>query len=155
MNDIYDIKNTFLGFPINITNSLIFIIFIIWLFIYLKILFKKSELEDKLEEIVLIKKEAKNYADILIQFKKQYLESKSEIFYSKLIEILREILEEKENKNIVKMTFEEINTLDIENDLKNLIKDIYFKEYTKNVHDDTVEYRKELILKVKKIINRK
>ena len=53
------------------------------------------------------------------------------------------------------MTFEEINTLDIENDLKNLIKDIYFKEYTKNVHDDTVEYRKELILKVKKIINRK
>ena len=69
MNDIYDIKNTFLGFPINITNSLIFIIFIIWLFIYLKILFKKSELEDKLEEIVLIKKEAKNYADILIQLK--------------------------------------------------------------------------------------
>jgi hypothetical protein len=50
------------------------------------------------------------------------------------------------------MTFEEINILDIDTDLKNLIKDIYFKEYSKNVYDDTSEYRKELIVKVKKII---
>lgn len=152
MNDIYDIKGTLLWLPINIINTLIFIIFIIILFFMIKILFKKEEKTEGIVEQMVEKKEIRNYLDILNEFEKYYIDSKSDLFYSKLLEIIREILDEKENKNISKMTFEEINFLKIDNDLKNLIKDIYFKEYSKYVFDDNIDYRKDLISKVMNII---
>lgn len=152
MNDIYDIKDTLFWLPINVTNTLIFIIFIIILFFMVKILFKKEEQIEEIVEQKIEKKEKRNYLDILNEFEKDYIDSKSDVFFSKLLEIIREILDVKENKNISKMTFEEINFLKIDNDLKKLIKDIYFKEYSKYVFDDNSDYRKDLISKVKEII---
>lgn len=152
MNDIYDIKNTLLWFPINIENSLIFIIFIILLYFIIKYLLKKEEILEKIEEKIEIVKERKNYLEILNEFEINYLLSKNEIFYSKLAEIIREILEEKENKNISKMTFEEINKLKIDKSLKSLIKEVYFKEYVEHIENDSEDYRIDLIQKVKEII---
>lgn len=152
MNDIYDIKDTLLWLPINITNSLIFIVFIIVLFFILKYLLKKEEKIEEIQEEVVEKAEVKDYIDILKEFEENYMYSQSEVFYSKLLEIVREILDEKENKSISKMTFEEINNLNIDNLIKNLIKEIYFKEYMEYVTHDNHEYRKELIEKVLLII---
>jgi hypothetical protein len=94
----------------------------------------------------------KNYKELINNFEKKYLEEKTDIFYSKLSEILKEFLEERENKNISKMTFNEINKLNLEENIKNLIKNIYFKEYKQSFEDNN-EIRKNLIEEVKKIIN--
>ncbi|MDP2090346.1 MAG: hypothetical protein Q8K30_02005 [Candidatus Gracilibacteria bacterium] len=149
MNDIYDIKSTFLGLPINITNTLIFLLFIIILYYLLKLLNKKEEKIEIKPVIIEEKVVTKNYVDILNEFEKKYIDSLKDIFYSKLIEILKEIIQEKITKDISKMTFEEINKLDIDDLIKNLIKDIYFKEYMEYVIQDNYEYRKELIDKVR------
>lgn len=149
MNDIYDIKSTFLWLPINITNTLIFLLFIIILYYLLKLLNKKEEKIEIKPVIIEEKVVTKNYVDILNEFEKKYIDSLKDIFYSKLIEILKEIIQEKITKDISKMTFEEINKLDIDDLIKNLIKDIYFKEYMEYVIQDNYEYRKELIDKVR------
>jgi len=49
------------------------------------------------------------------------------------------------------MTFEEINMLKIKQNLKDLIKNIYFKEYMRKIEDNT-EIRKNLISETKKLI---
>jgi predicted AlkP superfamily phosphohydrolase/phosphomutase len=49
------------------------------------------------------------------------------------------------------MTFKEINNLELSNDLKDLIKSIYYKEYMKEI-DDNNETRKKFIEDIKKII---
>jgi hypothetical protein len=49
------------------------------------------------------------------------------------------------------MTFKEISNLDLSNDLKNLVKSIYYKEYMKDI-DDNNEIRKKMIEDIKKII---
>ena len=149
MTDIYDIKNTFLWFIFDLHYSLFYLIFIIILIILYKILNKKESVVEVKQE----KKEVKqiDFKNILKLFTQKYLEKKSEVFYSKLIEILREILERKWYKNISKMTFEEISKIKIDEDLKNLIKNIYFKEYQKSF-EDTNEKRLDFIDKIKKII---
>lgn len=149
MTDIYDIKNTFLWFVFDLHYSLFYLTFIIILIILYKILNKK-------ENVVKVKQEEKevkqiDFKNILKLFTQKYLEKKSEVFYSKLIEILREILEKKWYKNMSKMTFEEISKIKIDEDLKNLIKNIYFKEYQKSF-EDTKEKRLDFIDKIKKII---
>lgn len=152
MNDIYDIKSTFLWFPINITNTLIFLWFIIILYYLLKSLNKKEEILEIKSEVIEEKVIKKNYMDLLIEFEKKYIDSNKDLFYSKLIEILKEIIKENISKDISKMTFEEINNLNIDNLIKNLIQEIYFKEYMEYVTEDTQVYRKELIEKVLLII---
>lgn len=150
MIDIYDIKDVLLSFPVNITYSLIYLIFLIWLFIvYKKILNKNNDsLIDKRVEVI---KSTKNYYEILEKFKSNYLNENEKIFYSKLLYLLRDILEYKWEKNISKMTFEEINSLNLDNSLINLIKRIYYKEYMKEV-DDNNEIREKFIEDIKKII---
>jgi hypothetical protein len=49
------------------------------------------------------------------------------------------------------MTFEEIKNLKLKQNLKDLIKKIYFKEYAKQIEDNN-EIRKQLILDVKGLI---
>jgi len=149
MNDIYDIKNTLLGFPINMIYSLIFISTIIVIIVLIRYFLKREPKEKIVKEVMKKQKEQKNYEELLMTFEKEYITYKSDIFYSKLIEILREILEDKENKNISKMTFSEINFLNIDDDLKKLIKDIYYKEYTRLITGDNANYRKGLIDKVR------
>ncbi|MDQ7009766.1 MAG: hypothetical protein Q9M94_05735 [Candidatus Gracilibacteria bacterium] len=102
----------------------------------------------------------KNYKKILKNLEEKYLSENKEIFYSKLSEILREILEQNKNKNISKMTFKEINKAlsqslpggrEEATNLISLIKNIYFKEYAQNI-EDSEDIRKKLIQEVEKII---
>lgn len=152
MNDIYDIKDTLLWFPIDIINTIVFIVFIIASLFILKLLLKKQE-KITIKQEIKVEKIEKNYIEILNQFEKEYLDSNKDIFYSKLIEITREILENKQNKNITKMTYTEINKLNLNTDIKNLIKEIYFKEYQEYITDDNPIYRKQLIDNVRKLMN--
>ena len=150
MTDIYDIKDVLLSFPINITYSLVYLVFLIILFIIYKNLINKND-----EKIIELTNEVirpkKNYYEILEDFKKDYLDKNEKIFYSKLLYILREILEYKWERNISKMTFKQISNLDLSNDLKNLVKSIYYKEYMKDI-DDNKKIREKLIEDIKKII---
>jgi len=150
MTDIYDIKDVLLSFPINITYSLVYLIFLLILyFIYKNLINKNDEKIIELTNEVIRPK--KNYYEILEDFKKDYLDKNEKIFYSKLLYILREILEYKWERNISKMTFKQISNLDLSNDLKNLVKSIYYKEYMKDI-DDNKEIREKLIEDIKKII---
>ena len=145
-----DINPLMTRFPINIEYSLIFIVFLGILYFLYKFLNKPEES---------IKKETPktNFWQVWsleIYFKKlkkleKNLDSKT--FYKDLLAILREILEYKWQKNISKMTLKEINNLKINSKLKDLIKNIYFKEYMKNF-EDSENTRKNLILEVKKLI---
>jgi len=49
------------------------------------------------------------------------------------------------------MTFEEINNLKLDDSLKNMIKSIYYKEYTKKI-DDNDDIRRTFIKNIKKLI---
>ena len=150
MTDIYDIKDVLLSFPINITYSLVYLIFLIILFIIYKNIISKKD-EKIIESVREVIKPKKDYYDILENFKKDYLDKNEKIFYSKLLYILREILEYKWEKNISKMTFKEISNLELSNNLKNLVKSIYYKEYMKDI-DDNKEIREKMIEDIKKII---
>jgi len=151
MKDIYDIKDILLGFPINFVYSTILIVFILILFIVYKYILKQSKDLNIYKEIPkkIIKKDFKK---ILINFENSFLEKDKGVFYSGLIEILREILEEKWNKNISKMTLGEINSLDITEENKLLIKSIYFKEYMKEIEDNK-EIRLNFINNISKLIS--
>ena len=151
MNDIYDIKEIMLWFPIDIVFTLLFILFLICLYVIYLYKFKKSDIEKETLEKPVIIKIKKDFNKILKNFIKNDLDLETTIFHSKLLWILREILEEKEKYNISKMTFEEINNLNISEKLKDLIKSIYYKEYMKEV-DDSLEIRKKYINEIKKII---
>ena len=150
MTDIYDIKDVLLSFPINITYSLVYLIFLLILYFIYKNIINKND-EKIIESVREIIKPKKDYLDILENFNKNYLDKNEKIFYSKLLYILREILENKWEKNISKMTFKQINNLDLSNNLKNLVKSIYYKEYMKDIEDNK-EIRKKLIEDIKKII---
>ena len=150
MTDIYDIKDVLLSFPINITYSLVYLIFLLILYFIYKNIINKND-EKIIESVREIIKPKKDYLDILENFKKNYLDKNEKIFYSKLLYILREILENKWEKNISKMTFKQINNLDLSNNLKNLVKSIYYKKYMKDIEDNK-EIRKKLIEDIKKII---
>lgn len=151
MTDIYDIKDFSLWMAVDITNSIIFILIAIIFYIYLKNLSNKN-IDNKLEEIVIEEKiDKKNYISIIEEFQKEYLWSKNSIFYSKLIEILRDLLESKWYKNISKMTYDEMSNLSIDDDIKNIISSIYFKEYVKEFTDSKTE-RENLMYKIKWLI---
>jgi len=148
MNQTNDIKPIMLSWPINIEYSILFIIFLSVLFLIYKYSNNKK---------VSIKQKQTNFwnvASIDIYLKELKLLEKNikdKDFYAKLLSILRNILEYKGQKNISKMTFEEMNKLKINDNLKQVIKNIYFKEYAKEF-EDSWKIRKELIEEVKKLI---
>lgn len=148
MNDIHDIKTNLLWFPIDITYSIIFIIFIVILFLLYKYLNREKEFNILEEKEIIIEKD---FINILVEFEKNFIDINSDIFYSKLLDILRDIYYKNEHKNIESMTFDEINKLNLDKDLNELIKSIYYKEYAKDI-DDNNDLRKEYITKVKQII---
>lgn len=152
MTDIYDIKQNLLWMPINFLYSIFFLIFIIFLYFFYKFLEKRKNYKKKSTEISkpLIVKEI-DFIKILDNFEKKYLQENKENFYSKLLQILREIYKYKNKEDIWKLTFDEINKLNLDQNLKKLIKNIYFKEYSRDIEDDE-EIRKNLILEVREII---
>jgi len=153
MTDIYDIKDILLWFPININYSLVYIIFLIFLYFLWKYL--NNNKQEKIEEIVEVeeKVENKDFNKILEEIEKKYINIEKNIFYMKLSEFLRDLLEFKWYKDISKMTYKEISRLDLDKNIKNIIKNIYFKEYKKEIIDSEKQ-RKEIINDIKKIINK-
>lgn len=153
MNDIIDIKPLLLWFPIDFFNTLILLIFIFILGLLIRIfLYKeKNVIKEEKEEENMFFEEKKDYKKILMDFQNEFLNSKSEVFYSKLIEIFKLIIKDKDWKDISKMTYEEITWLNIDEKLINIIKEIYFKEYIKEIYQDTEDYRKELVSKILEI----
>lgn len=152
INDIYEIKDISLGYFINIEHTIIYILFLIFLiFIFKKLLSNNKVIENdnKVIEKQIIKKV--DFNKIISDFQSNYLNENQTIFYSKLMEILKEILESKWIKNISKMTFSEINNLKIDNNIKLLIKNIYYKEYSKNIFDNE-QIRIEYIENIKELI---
>lgn len=143
-----EINKIILWFPIDIINSIIFIIFVILLYFIWKY-FNKNKIYKQPEKKIF--KEKVDFKKIISDFEKNNISNSPEIFYSKLLEIIKEILEQAWVKNISKMTFEEINMLKIKQNLKDLIKNIYFKEYMRKIEDNT-EIRKNLISETKKLI---
>ena len=145
--------------PINIIFSLIFILFLIWLYFLWK--FFRPPLTPPykgggLEKTPLLSKEGQgvvpiNLKSILEKFEKKYINSDKEIFYSKLSEILKYFLKQEKNIDISKMTYIEFSKINLDNKILNLLKNIYFKEYAKEIIDSE-EIRKNLILEIKKLI---
>lgn len=153
IDDIYEIKDISLGYFINIEHTIIFILFLIFLiFIFKKLLLNNNDEIKNDNEIIkkpIIKKV--DFKKMINDFESKYLTENQTIFYSKLIEILREILESKWIKNISKMTFSEISNLKIDNNIKLLIKNIYYKEYSNNILDNE-KVRLEYIENIKELI---
>jgi len=150
MNDIFDIKSNILWWPIDFFYSFLYIIFFIIFFFLIKKFSKKPE---KILEVVEKKFEPEkiNFSELL---KKISFEDTKEKFYSKISFILKNFLEEKNLKPISKMTFKEIKNLNLEKNLENLIKEIYFSEFKKDT-DDNLELRKKIFEEVKNLINKK
>lgn len=149
MTDIYDIKGIVLWYIFDIKYSFIYILFLIVLYI-LWFLMNKNKNNIKQENIV--KKVVKiDFDKLLDDINQKYLSSDKNLFYTKLTSFLRELLEYKWYKDISKMTFDEISRLDINNNIKYILKNIYFKEYVKKI-EDSEEIRKNLILEIKKLL---
>jgi hypothetical protein len=102
---------------------------------------KKEEIENIKTDYLIIIKEIENI----------FINSKAEIFYAKLDEILRIFLEEKKNISISNLTFEEIKSINLEKNIENLIKDIYFMEFNQNLND-SLDLRNNILEKLKLII---
>lgn len=128
--------------------SIFFLLFIIIIyFIYIFILKNNNKkILSKEDKPLIIKKI--DFIKILDNFEKTYIEKEKWEFYSKLLEILREVYKYKNKQDIWKLTFDEINKLGLDQNLKDLIKNIYFKEYSRLI-DDNDEIRRKLISEVK------
>ena len=136
--------------PVDYITTGILLVVLILLYILLgkmKVKPKQEIVQEIVEEV-----KQKDYKKIIKDFEKKYIESPKDIFYKKLAWILKEILEEAGAKDISKMTLKQINTLKLKSNLKELIKQIYFKEYAKNISDN-LDLRKNYIKEIKKLIN--
>lgn len=151
MTDIYDIKGIVLWYIFDIKYSFIYILFLIVLYI-LWFLMNKNKNNIKQENIV--KKVVKiDFDKLLDDINQKYLSSDKNLFYTKLTNFLRELLEYKWYKDISKMTFDEISRLDINNNIKYILKNIYFKEYQKEIIDNK-KLRESYINDIRKLINK-
>jgi hypothetical protein len=94
MTDVYDIKDVLLGLPFNTNYSFLYILFIIGLYVFYKYMNKiKKPIANEIRKKEVIKKV--DYNKILQNLEDKYIKNKSDLFYGKLIYILREILEYK------------------------------------------------------------
>lgn len=151
MNDIFDIKNNLLWLPFSFFISIFFIICLSLVYFILNYL-KNNKAKNKKVEIVKEEKEI-----IKIDFQKElsyleenYLEIKTSLFYKKVSSLIRDFMEQEKNiKDISKMTLSEIKKLNLDSYLENLIKHIYFNEY---LDKENPEEKKEIIIEMKKII---
>ncbi len=156
MQNFNDIKPIILWSLINITNTILFIIFLIVLyFVYKKIKSGQTHRSAPTKNVGVIPcVHPDKFLKDLKNLEKKYLKENKDIFYPKLSEILKNIFEYKTKKDISKLTLSEIKKLlstEGFNPLKDLISNIYFKEYAKQI-DDSEEIRKDLILEIKKLI---
>jgi len=141
MTDIYDIKNLVSSIPINFVYTAI--ILAVAMILYIFLINQKEE-----TKIIKIKVKKENINDLIKDLEQNIDKFDKDTFYRKLDYILRLIVKEKYNKNIKNLSYKELNKLDIDNILKDFIKNIYFKEYAKNI-DDNEEIRQKYVNLIK------
>jgi len=152
MQNFNDIKPIILWSPINITNTILFIIFLIVLYFVYKGLKPSVEKKYSVNKVALAPwKKLEDFKKDLKNLEKKYLKENKDIFYPKLSEILKNIFEYKTTKDISKMTLSEILSTEGFSPLKDLISNIYFKEYAKKI-EDSENIRKDLIIEIRKLI---
>lgn len=147
MNDIYSLKEISLWLPINpLYTVLLCIIFVCIYFL----IFRKNKKNIKINTELILEKD-KNYKEIFYSI--DFLSMDSSEFIKEVSIFFRDFLEnEKEIKNFSKLTLKEISYLDLEENYKLLIEELYFKEYKKEKIDEKDKKRihktiKEIILK--------
>ncbi len=114
--------------------------------LYQKILNKYLYTQKSLE--IKTPKKPVNYLSMINYFEKKYLESKKEIFYSKLSQIFREYLDEKIENWLSNKSFSELKeNKKIKKDLLNIYEKIYFPEY--NNLSDSIEERTKILTQLK------
>jgi len=151
MTDIYDIKAIILWVPIDITYSLIVLLILIisyWL------LFLNNKKQIKQEIIIVEESKIKNidFDKLIKSLEKNIQIYNTEQFYHQIDKILRSYLSnEKGIYNIEELTLKEIEQLDLDIIFRDILKNIYFKEYSKNV-GDSLDIRKEYLEKLKNLI---
>jgi len=154
MTDIYDIQGIALNFPINLKSTIFLILFFIFSYFLIKKYFLEEDKNNKNYEKIEKKIKKIDFNKIFSDFEKNFFDAEKNIFYWKLSEILRKIIFEKEKKDVSAMTFDEINSLKIPENLKNILKRIYFKEFQKDF-EDWDKIRKNIFSDVKKEISLK
>ena len=150
MTDIYGIKPLLLWNCINLIYSLIFIIF--FAIIYF-ILFKKGTKQIVQKEVIIEKPKIKNidYATLIQELENNLDNYSSEEFYHEIDKILRLYLSSIWFNNIQTLTLTELKKRELDEIFINLLKSIYFKEYTQNL-EDNIEVRKEFLEKLKNLV---
>lgn len=142
MNDIHEIKS-YIWY--NFEGIILYIIFILLIsilwFFYKKYKNKIIDLSkydyEKIQEIDFLK--------LLNNLKSNYLKEKNQLFYTNFKKLIVLYLETKTKKSISKMTLSEIDKLDLDDWFKWLLRDVYFKQYSKNAFTDWTEYRNKLL----------
>ena len=145
MTDIYDIKDIILGLPFNPFFTTIILLIFVLLYIFI---FKKKRSNIILRTEVIIDKE-KNYNEIFIW--KDFLSMPSKKFLKEISNFFREYLEDNlKIDDFSKLTLKEIKNLEIEKNYKDLIENVYFKEYK----DEEIkeEDKKNIYEEIKKIV---
>ena len=143
----YDIKPVINWDFINITLSLI--ILVVWGFLYF-LLNKKPTTNHQPNQPTTL--------PTIIDFSKPIKELENSLmidsntFYAKIANLLKLIIQDKFNLNVQALTLEEIEKLPIEEDLKDILASVYYKEFTKPINDD-IEKRKKYINQIKVILD--
>jgi len=148
MTDIYDIKGIILWVPINILYSLIILLILIIAYWFL---FKTSK-KQAIQEVIVVKKPTNiDFTQLIEDLEKNIQIYNTEEFYHQVDKILRLYLSNKKwIKNIEKLTLKEVEQLDIDSSFIDILKNIYFKEYAKDI-EDSLDTRKEYLEKLKKM----
>ncbi len=142
----YDIKPLILWNMINYTYTIFLVL--IWIVVYVLIFFRnKNSVIIERQDIDTNKINIEN----LIKELENNLEIKKDIFYKQFNYLLKIIIQQKFNKDITTLTYNEIEKLKIDEMLKDFLKATYFKEYKKNIEDSN-DIRKNYIVKIKNLI---
>lgn len=153
MTDIFDINPNSLPALFDLKYTFAYIVFCIcaW-WVYQYILKQKKVPDIEVETISYTKKEI-NFFELIESVKTHHMQSEKEVFYTKLKQILVLFLEYKTWEAIAQMTLLELEKKNFSSDLKNLFKEIYFRQYSAIIKNDTSEYRKELLYRLKNELN--
>jgi len=146
MTDIYDIKAIIFWVPINILYSLIILLILIIAYWFLFKTTKKQEvIEFKIPEI-------RKIYHLIEDLEENIQTYKTDEFYHQLDKILRLYLSNKKRiHNIEELTLKEMEQLDLDSVFIDILKNIYFKEYAKDI-EDNLNVRKEYLEKLKNLI---
>jgi len=152
MTDIYDIKNSIIWLPINLLYSGIYIILLLIIY-YISIYWiKKNKKEKKIKTSLIIESPDKiDYRKELKQIENNIELYPSNVFYSKISNLLKMFIENEQGKKINSKTLEELDLSNFSIETGNLIKNLYYKLYKDN-NKDNLKIRQNIINSIKKII---